>query len=59
VTVRETIVTVSAQNSASPSSTSDDPVTFAPPPLETFHSAAHKLRNDRGIEEPKTGLGTT
>lgn len=58
VTVRETIVTVSAQNSASPSSSISDPVPMATQPVETIHSAALRLRDDRGsVEDKHSSLG--
>lgn len=54
VTVRETIVTVTAKNSISPSSSISDIVTKSTPPLETLHSAGYKLRDDKGsLDEGK------
>ncbi|XP_052275900.1 TALPID3 protein-like isoform X2 [Dreissena polymorpha] len=47
-TVPERIVTVSATNSASPSSTLSDGSLHALPPPVTFHSAGFKLRDDVG-----------
>lgn len=51
--MRETIVTVSAQNSVSPSSTASEPVTMATRTEEMVHSSAYKLRDDKGQPETK------
>lgn len=56
-TVRETIVTVSAQNSASPSSSVSDRDTMGTPPKETFHSAANRLKDDKGCVDDKLSTG--
>jgi len=57
VTVPERIVTVSAQNSVSPSSSASDPVVKDTNPPVTFHSAGHRLVDDRGSSGEEKSLG--